>query len=120
MSSFKFFENRNLFQFLLPANRGADLRRGQRKQAQLDCGVHGVRPSTLFWRVAPGQGTGRSQHRDSRRRSRREQGVMTPGIAGGLALELYRSGYHHFVMLSVLNGICYRIRKPNITEVQIY
>jgi len=42
------------------------------KQAKLDCAVHGVRSSTLFRRVAPGQGTWRSQHRDSRRRSRRE------------------------------------------------
>jgi len=35
------------------SNRGADLRRGQRKQAQLDCGVHGVRFSTLPRRFAP-------------------------------------------------------------------
>jgi hypothetical protein len=33
-------------------------------------------PSTLFWRKAPGQGAGRSQHRDSRRRSRREQVIL--------------------------------------------
>lgn len=37
-------------------NRGADQRRGQRKQAQLDCDVHGVWSSSLFWRAATGQG----------------------------------------------------------------
>ena len=33
-------------------NRGADQRRGRRKQALLDCVVHGVWSSSLFWRVA--------------------------------------------------------------------
>ena len=59
--------------FNMRPNRGADRRRGLYKQAQFDYTVHGVRSSTLFWRVAPGQGAGRSQHRDSRRRSRRER-----------------------------------------------
>ena len=53
-------------------NRGADRRREPCKQAQLDCADSAVRSSALFWRKAPGQGTGRSQRRDSRRRSRRE------------------------------------------------
>jgi len=58
-------------------NRGADRHRGPCKQTQFDCTVHGVRSSTLFRRVAPGQGARRSQHRDSRRRSRLEQGGKT-------------------------------------------
>ena len=55
------------------ANRGADRHRGPHKQTKFDCEVHGVRSSSLFWRVATEQGAGRSQHRDSRRRSRRER-----------------------------------------------
>jgi hypothetical protein len=43
--------------FEITDNRGADQRRGRRKQAQLDCVVHGVWSSSLFWRVATGQGT---------------------------------------------------------------
>ena len=64
---------KSICSFSIQPNRGADRHRGLCKQAQLDCAVHGVRSSTLFWRVAPGQGAGRSQHRDSRRRSRRER-----------------------------------------------
>ena len=63
-------------------NRGADRRRVPCKQAQLDCAAPGVRSSTLFRRVAPEQGT-RSQHRDSRRRSRRERPVSPAPKANG-------------------------------------
>ena len=52
------------------ANRGADRRRGGCKLA---CARRGVRSSALFWRQAPGQGAGRSQRLNSRRRSRRER-----------------------------------------------
>ena len=45
------------------SNRGADRRRGPHKQTQFDCAVHGAR---------------RSQHRDSRRRSRRERRSHQP------------------------------------------
>jgi len=46
----------NLLCIAAICNRGADRHRGPCKQTQFACAVHGVRSSTLFRRVAPGQG----------------------------------------------------------------
>ncbi len=44
----------NSFCQCIGVNRGADQRRGRRKQALLDCVVHGVWSSSLFWRRGGG------------------------------------------------------------------
>ena len=49
------------------------MNRPVRTRLQGSVGAGGEKPlATRFRRKAPGQGAGRSQHRDSRRRSRRE------------------------------------------------
>ena len=74
---------------IISANRGADLRRGPCKQAQLDCAVHGVRSSTLFRRVAA---------RNAEITSRKEKTVINEPQS------IYKSDFNpHMDLLSLAN-----------------